>query len=139
MPFSLRRRTAGRRPRAAGKRSTLTEIEPGHYSPGVLSHGTLYISGQLPNDPETDALPDGIEAQTQACLDKIDTVLRAAGLTRSRVVQCRAFVADSSLWEPVNRVYAGFFGSHKPARIIVPTRDLRPGLLVEIEAVAEVE
>lgn len=111
----------------------------GHYSPGVLSHGTLYISGQLPNDPETDALPDGIEAQTQACLDKIDAVLHAAGLTRDNVVQCRAFISDSSLWDPVNRVYAEFFGSHKPARIIVPTRDLRPGLLVEIEAVAEAE
>ena len=111
----------------------------GHYSPGVLSHGTLYISGQLPSDPETGALPEGIEAQTQACLYKIDDVLRAAGLGRQNVVQCRAFIADSSLWEPVNRVYADFFGSHKPARIIVPTKDLRPGLLVEIEAVAEVE
>lgn len=111
----------------------------GHYSPGVLSNGTLYISGQLPNDVETGALPDGIEAQTRACLDKVDAVLHAAGLSRDKVVMCRAFIADSSLWDPVNSVYADFFGEHKPARIIVPTKDLRPGLLVEIEAIAEAE
>ena len=84
----------------------------GHYSPGVLSNGTLYISGQLPNDVETGALPDGIEALTRACLDKVDAVLHAAGLSRDKVVMCRAFIADSSLWDPVNSVYADFFGEH---------------------------
>lgn len=109
----------------------------GHYTPGVLSGNTLYISGQVPNDVATGALPDGIEAQTLACLNKIDAVLHAAGLQRNNVVMCRAFISDSSLWDPVNSVYAAFFGEHKPARIIVPTKDLRPGLLIEIEAVAE--
>lgn len=109
----------------------------GHYTPGVLSGNTLYISGQVPNDVATGALPEGIEAQTQACLNKIDAVLRAAGLERNSVVMCRAFISDSTLWDPVNSVYAAFFGAHKPARIIVPTKDLRPGLLIEIEAIAE--
>lgn len=111
----------------------------GHYSPGVLSRGMLFISGQLPNDPQTGILPDGIEAQTRACLDRIDEILHAAELTRENVVQCRAFIADNALWEPVNHIYADFFGSHRPARIVVPTSDLRPGLLIEIEAIAEAE
>lgn len=109
----------------------------GHYSPGVLSNGTLYISGQLPNNPETGERPEGIAAQTRACLENVRLVLEAAGLTKENVVMCRLFVADSAFWGPVNETYAAFFGGHRPARAIIPTSSLSPGLLIEIEAVAE--
>ena len=51
---------------------------------------------------------------------------------------CRVYVSSIALWDAVNAVYAAFFGSHKPARVVVPTRELHNGALVEIEAVAEV-
>ena len=50
---------------------------------------------------------------------------------------CRVYISDVYLWDEVNRVYAAFFGEHKPVRVIVPTRELHHGALVEIEAMAE--
>lgn len=54
-------------------------------------------------------------------------------------VLCRVYISDIALWDEVNAVYAAFFGSHKPARVVVPTRALHHGALVEIEAVAELK
>ena len=50
---------------------------------------------------------------------------------------CRVYIPDVALWDAVNEVYADFFGEHKPARVVVPTRALHHGALVEIEAMAE--
>ncbi len=112
----------------------------GHYSPGVISRGTLYVSGQLPLDPATGALAaGGVEEQTAQALENVERVLRAAGAGRENVVLCRVYVPDVGLWDKVNEVYARFFGEHKPARVVVPTGPLHHGALVEIEAVAELE
>ena len=111
----------------------------GHYTPGVLSHGMLYISGQLSIDPDTHKVPEGdIAAHARLALANLDRVLQAAGLARNSVVQCRLYVSDIDQWDAVNQVYADFFGAHKPARIVIPVGKLHFGCLVEIEAVAEV-
>ncbi len=111
----------------------------GHYSPGILSNGMLYISGQLSIDPDTRMLPEGgVAAHTALALKNVERVLTEAGLTRSNVVQCRVYVTDVALWDEVNAVYAEFFGSHKPARVVVPVPSLHFGCLIEIEAIAEV-
>ena len=110
----------------------------GHYSPGVVSNGMLYISGQLSIDPDTRRLPEGgLEAHARQALANVDRVLREAGLVRDSVVLCRVYIADMEGWDIVNRVYAEFFGTHKPARAVVPVGRLHFGCLVEIEAVAE--
>ncbi|MBR2605347.1 MAG: RidA family protein [Clostridia bacterium] len=110
----------------------------GHYSPGVLVGNILYISGQLPIDPETGQLAAGdIEAQTKAALGNVERVLTAAGLAKTDVAMCRVYIPDMAYWDTVNDIYADFFGEHKPARVIVPTRELHHGALVEIEAMAE--
>ena len=63
----------------------------GHYSPGVISNGLLFISGQLSIDPDTRKVPDGgIEEHTHLALDNLDRVLKEAGVSRSSVVQCRS-------------------------------------------------
>ena len=112
----------------------------GHYAPGVLSGGSLYVSGQLPIDHQTGkVVAGGITAQAEMALKNVDAVLRAAGLSRSAAVLCRVYVSDIAHWDAVNAVYAGFFGSHRPARVVVPTGALHHGALVEIEAIAEVE
>ena len=119
---------------------SLNTNKKGHYSPGVLLGNTLYISGQLPMDPETGKLTGGgIEEQTKAALENVERVLVAAGLGKENVALCRVYIPDVSLWDAVNDVYAAFFGTHKPARVVVPTRELHHGALVEIEAIAEKE
>lgn len=112
----------------------------GHYVPGVISHGMLYVSGQLPVDPATGAIvTGGVVEHTRATLDNVERVLTAAGLTKAHVVQCRVYIPNVADWDAVNDAYAAFFGPHKPARVIVPSRALHHGALVEIEAVAELE
>ncbi len=110
----------------------------GHYSPGIVSNGTLYISGQLSIDPDTRKVPEGgVEEHMALALRNVERVLTEAGLTRDDVVQCRVYIADISYWDAINGVYREFFGQHKPARIVVPVPALHFGCLVEIEAVAE--
>lgn len=112
----------------------------GHYVPGMLCGRTLYISGQLPVHHET-GLPMSPEIgqQTLDALHNVELVLQAAGAKKENVALCRVYVSDISLWDAVNDSYAAFFGEHKPARVVVPTRELHHGALVEIEAVAELE
>lgn len=111
----------------------------GHYSPGILSNGMLYISGQLSIDPDTRQVPSGpVEEHMQLALENVQRVLTAAGLSRSDVVFCRVYVSDIENWDRINEVYRQFFGEHKPARIVVPVAGgLHFGCLVEIEAIAE--
>ena len=110
----------------------------GHYVPGMISGDQLYISGQLPVHHETGApMAVTIEQQTRDALHNVERVLLAAGCTREDVVLCRVYIPDVAAWDTVNTVYADFFGSHKPARVVVPTRELHNGALVEIEAIAE--
>ena len=110
----------------------------GHYAPGVISGNLLYISGQLPVHHET-GLPIAEDAaqQTLDALHNVELVLKAAGLTKENVVMCRVYIPDVAYWDTVNNAYALFFGAHKPSRVIVPSRELHGGALVEIEAVAE--
>ena len=110
----------------------------GHYVPGMISGSTLYVSGQLPVHHETGApMADTIEEQTKDALHNVELVLKAAGCTKENVVMCRVYIPDVAHWDTVNAVYADFFGEHRPARVIVPSRALHNGALVEIEAVAE--
>jgi 2-iminobutanoate/2-iminopropanoate deaminase len=110
----------------------------GHYSPCIEHLGTLYISGQLPVDPATRSIPSGIMAQTNMVLNKIEQILIAAGSSKEQVIQMRIYIPDVALWDEVNAVYADFFGSHKPARCVVPTAPLHYGCLIEAECVAAV-
>ncbi len=108
----------------------------GHYSMCIEHNGTLYTAGQLPIDPETEAIPESIEDQTQLVLEKIETIIQAAGSSKDQIIQMRLYVSDISLWSRINAVYAEFFGDHKPVRAVIPTRELHYGCLIEVEALA---
>ena len=110
----------------------------GHYSPGVVHGGVLYISGQLPTDPDTGDIPVGITAQTLLALEKAASVMTAAGTDRSKALQMRIYISNGDDWGAVNEAFATFFGDHRPARCVVPSRDLHYGCLVEIEGTAAV-
>lgn len=112
----------------------------GHYTPGIVSRGMLYISGQLSIDPDTGIIPEGgISAQAKQCFSNMNRVLQASNCTSDNVVQCRIYLSNIQDWDLVNDLYSQYFGQHKPARIVVPTGPLHFGCLMEIEAVAEVE
>lgn len=111
----------------------------GHYCAGVISNGTLYVSGQLSIDPDTREVCQGdIREHAKLALNNVDRVLKAAGVRRDQVVFCRVYTPSAQNWGPINEEYAKFFGEHKPGRVIVSTTDLHFGCLVEIEAIAEV-
>ncbi len=111
----------------------------GHYSPAIEHNGVLYLSGQLPVDPVSGKVPGNIEDQTQQALENVRLVLTEAGSSMDRVLTMRLYISDIALWTAVNQVYAAFLGAHKPARAIIPSRDLHYGCLIEIEAVAVCE
>jgi 2-iminobutanoate/2-iminopropanoate deaminase len=111
----------------------------GHYSHAVVHGGTAYVSGQLGRGPGmTDSEAGDIEAQTRRCLGNIEAILRAAGSDLQQLLKVTIYVSDISLWPAVNAVYAQILGSHRPARAVVPTRELHFGALIEIEAIAAV-
>ncbi|HXG84565.1 MAG TPA: RidA family protein [Pyrinomonadaceae bacterium] len=112
----------------------------GHYSPAIVHNGLIYVSGQLPRNATTGAVETGaIEAQTELALRNVEQILLAANSDLNHVLQMTIYVSDMELWDKVNDVYARVFGEHKPARAIVPVRDLHFGTKIEIQAIAAVK
>jgi 2-iminobutanoate/2-iminopropanoate deaminase len=120
--------------------SVLTQNAPapaGHYSQAIVHNGLIYVSGQLPIDPATGERKIGsIEEQTEQAIANLEQILAAAGSDLSQVLKTTVYISDIALWDRVNAVYADVFGEHRPARAIVPTKDLHYGLQIEIDAVA---
>jgi len=109
----------------------------GHYSHAIVHGGLVFVSGQLPLDPETGALAgESIEEQTAQTLRNLSAILAAAGSSRDKVIKTTVYIADIALWSRFDRAYEEFFGEHRPARAAVPTTALPKGALLEIEAVA---
>jgi 2-iminobutanoate/2-iminopropanoate deaminase len=108
----------------------------GPYSQGILSNGFVFVAGQIPFDTAGLMVVGGIEEQTRAVLGNVREVLRAAGSGLDRVVKTTVFLSDLSNFVRMNAVYAEFFPSNPPVRSTVQV-GLAPGMLVEIECVAE--
>ena len=109
----------------------------GHYAQGVSHGGFLFVSGQLPIDAKTGEKKTGaIEQQTRQVLENVLAVVVASGGDKSHIVKTTVYVSDIELKGRVNEVYAEFFGLYRPARAIVPVKELHHGFQIEIEAVA---
>ena len=124
--------------------SLMTAVQPesmprpaGHYSPGIVANGLVFVSGQLPIDPATRAVvPGGADEQTERALRNVELILEAAGSGLDRVVQMTIYIPDGGLWGEVNQAYARVMGDHRPTRAIVPVLPLHYGALIEIQAIA---
>lgn len=123
--------------------SGMTPIQPdtlplprGHYTPGMQANGFVFVSGQLPTNPATGEVPEGIEAQSERCLRNVELVLQAAGSGLDRVVSMTVYIVDADLWATFNQVAARVFGDHRPSRAVIPVRDFHFGALLEIQAIA---
>lgn len=111
----------------------------GHYSPGIEHNGLIYVSGQLPMTLDTrEPFTGSIEEQTELALRNVETVLHVAGSDLSHVLQMTIYVSDMELWGAVNAAYARVMGDHRPARAIVPVKELHFGTQIEIQAIAAV-
>jgi 2-iminobutanoate/2-iminopropanoate deaminase len=109
----------------------------GPYSQAIKAGGLVFVSGQIPIDPQTGQfVPGGIAEQTERVLKNLAAVLEAAGSSLDRVVKTTVFLADMKEFSGMNEVYATFFSSPPPARATVAAAGLPRDARVEIEAVA---
>ena len=111
----------------------------GHYSPGIVHSGLVFVSGQLPMDLKTRVPFTGaIEEQTELALRNVEAVLHEAGSDLNHVLQMTIYVSDMELWGAVNTAYARVMGDHRPARAMIPVKDLHFDTKIEIQAIAAV-
>lgn len=108
----------------------------GPYSQAIDAGSLLFISGQIPVNPETGAIAEGITAQTAQSIANIKAILAEASLTIDNVVKTTVFLADMNDFAAMNAVYAENFTSPFPARSAVAVRELPKQVLVEIEVIA---
>ena len=97
----------------------------------------MFVSGQIPTDPQTGQfVPGGIAEQTEQVLKNLKAVLEASGSSLDQVVKTTVFLADMKEFSGMNEVYATFFSGAPPARATVAAAGLPRDARVEIEAVA---
>ncbi len=108
----------------------------GPYSQAVEANGTLYISGQLPINPETGKMAEGIKEQAQQCLHNIGEILTEADYGFGDVVKSTVLLTDMNDFSVVNEVYASFYKEPYPARVCYQVAKLPMGAMVEIETIA---
>ena len=107
----------------------------GPYSQGMTAGELVFTSGQIPVDPVSGAIPEGIAAQADRSCRNVGAVLAAAGSGFDKVVKTTCFLADMRDFAAFNAVYEKYFVS-LPARSCVAVKDLPRGVLCEIEAIA---
>jgi len=115
--------TSSRLPRPAGP-----------YSHLAVAAGLVFTAGFGPQDPQTGAVPEGVEAQTEAVIRNVERALGEVGLDLSHVVKVTAHLADLADFEAYNEVYRRMFPEPYPVRTTVGSR--LGGILVEIDVVA---
>lgn len=108
----------------------------GPYVQGYVSNGMVYTSGQLPVDPATGAMPEGIAAQAEQSCKNVGAILEEGGANLGTVVKTTCFLADIADFAAFNEVYARYF-VNCPARSCFAVKTLPKNALCEIEAIAE--
>jgi 2-iminobutanoate/2-iminopropanoate deaminase len=121
-------------------KAVYTEKAPqaiGPYSQAIKAGDYLFLSGQIPVNPETnEVVGNDIVAQTQQVMKNIQAILEKEGLTLEHLVKTTIFVKDLNLFATVNEEYGKFLGEHRPARSTVEASRLPKDVLIEIEAIA---
>lgn len=121
------------------KKIIFTEKAPkaiGPYSQAIEINGTLYISGQVPVNPETGKIPDGIKEQTEQVMKNIGAILEAAGYTFNDVVKSTCLLSDMDNFQAMNEVYGSYYTENPPARAAFGVVKLPLGAMIEIETIA---
>lgn len=109
----------------------------GPYSQAIRANGFVFVSGQIPLDPQTGQLVGGdFVAQATRSLENMKQILAAADCVLEKVVAVDVFMTDISLFSAFNEVYGSFFPAHKPARAVVEVKALPRGAMVEVKCIA---
>ena len=108
----------------------------GPYSQAIEIDNTLYISGQVPINPETGKIPEGIEAQTKQVMENIGAILEAAGYSFADVIKSTCLLSDMNNFKAMNDIYATYYTENPPARAAFQVARLPLDVMVEIETIA---
>jgi len=108
----------------------------GPYSQGIIASPFVFVSGQIPIDPVTGQMPEGIEAQTNLIFSHIQAVLNETSLSLNNVVKTTVFLKNLSDFATMNEIYAQYFKPPYPARSTVEVSNLPKGALIEVECIA---
>jgi 2-iminobutanoate/2-iminopropanoate deaminase len=109
----------------------------GPYSQAIETNGMLFISGQIPINPETGKIVEGdVTAQTEQVMKNIEAILTEAGYTFDDVIKSTCLLSDMSNFAVMNAVYAEFYPENPPARAAFAVKELPLGVMIEIETIA---
>ena len=108
----------------------------GPYSQAIEANGFVFASGQIPVNPETVEIPEGIEAQAEQVMKNVKNLLEAAGTSVDQVVKTGVFIKNMDDFATINGIYAKYFAKDCPARSCVEVARLPKDVLLEMEAIA---
>ena len=111
----------------------------GPYVQAVKSHGILFVSGQLGFDMSDGSIPEAVEKQAENSLKNLESILKAAGSDKTKILKTTIFLTDMEDFGKVNEVYGAYFGEDKPARSCVAVAALPKDGKVEIECIVALE
>lgn len=120
-------------------KAVFTEKAPkaiGPYSQAIKVQDFLFLSGQLPVNPNTDEVPADIREQTIQVLKNIDSILESEGLKIENIVKTTIFLKNMGDFQAVNEEYGQYFGDHRPARSTIEVSRLPKDVQIEIEVIA---
>ncbi len=109
----------------------------GPYSQAIISGNTVFASGQIPVNPANGEIPDGVEAQANQAFTNVKNLLEAAGTSIDKVIKTTVFIQNMDDFGKINEIYASYFTEPFPARSCVEVAQLPKGVLLEVEAIAE--
>ena len=108
----------------------------GPYSQAIEANGFVFASGQIPVNPATGEVPEGVEAQAEQVMQNMTNLLAAAGTSMEKVVKTCVFIQNMDDFAAINAIYAKYFPMPCPARSCVEVAKLPKGVLLEMEAIA---
>lgn len=109
----------------------------GPYSQAIRTGNLLFTSGQIPIDPATGNIPEGVEAQARQALTNVKKLIEASGASIDNVVKTSVFIKDMNDFAKINEIYAEFFTEPYPARSCVEVARLPKDVLLEVETIVE--
>ena len=109
----------------------------GPYSQAIVCNNMLYTSGQIPINPQTGEIPEGVEEQAMQALTNVKNLIEASGASIDNVVKTTVFIKDMNDFAKINEVYAKFFTEPYPARSCVEVARLPKDVLLEVETIVE--
>lgn len=109
----------------------------GPYSQAIVVGNMLFTSGQIPIDPKTGEIPEGVEAQARQALTNVKNLIEAAGTSIDNVVKTTVFIKNMDDFAKINEIYAQYFTEPFPARSCVEVARLPKDVLLEVETIVE--